>query len=169
MKNNSKVETSESLLKLAVDKTEDVKGQFKTGLGAVKGNERQKIVVPYTRKITGSLDIDTSTAAKYPKANRWDYALEYDNETFFIEVHPGSTSEIPTIIAKLIWLKQWLKEKAPEIDVLKPKDKQPYHWIYTSKFAILPNSKYARQLAQKNIMPVKQWNYSSLLCKRHNR
>ena len=130
MKNDTTTQTPESLLKTAVDKTEDVKGQFKTGLGAIKGNEKQKFVVPDTRKITGSLDIDTSTATKYPQANRWDYAVEYNKETFFIEVHPGSTSEIPTIIAKLAWLKQWLKDKAPEIDALKPKNKQPYQRMF---------------------------------------
>ena len=162
MKNDAAPQTPESLLKTAIDNTEDVKGHFKTGLGAIKGHEKQKIVVPDTRKITGSLDIDTSTSAKYPQANRWDYAIEYDKETFFIEVHPGSTSQIPTVIAKLTWLKQWLKEKAPAIDALKPKKKQPYHWVYTNKFAILPSSKYARQLAQMNMVPVKQWIYSSL-------
>ena len=162
MKNNAMTKVSGSLLKTAADNTEDVKGQFKTGLGAVKRNERQKLVVPDTRKITGSLDIDSSTKEKYPQANRWDYAIEYDKETFFIEIHPASTSEIQTFLAKLSWLKQWLKEKAPEINALKPKNKQPYHWVYTSKFAILPNSKYARQLAQMNLIPVRQWNYSSL-------
>ena len=151
-----------SHLKAAVEQTEDVKGHFKSGLGAIKGNEKQKFVVPDTRKITGSLDIDTSTKEKYPQENRWDYAVEYDGETFFIEVHPGLTNEIPVVIAKLTWLKQWLKEQAPSIAALKPKDKQPFHWVYTNKFAILPSSKYAKQLAQINLMPVKQWNYSTL-------
>ena len=162
MKNDAKTQKPKSLLETAVDKTDDIKGQFKAGLGAIKGNEKQKFVVPDTRKITGSLDIDTSTKEKYPLENRWDYAVEYDKETFFIEVHPGSTSEIPTVLAKLNWLKKWLKEKAPAINALKPKSKQPYHWVYTNKFAILPNSKYARQLAQLNLTPVKQWNYSAL-------
>ena len=161
MKNDTTTQKSEqkpqSPLKAAIEKTEDVKGQFKEGLGAIKKSEKKKIVVPDTRKLTGSLDIDTSTKEKYPQDNRWDYAVEYNNETFFIEVHPGSTSEVPTIIAKLGWLKKWLKEKAPAINALKPKNKQPYHWVYTNKFAILPNSKYARQLAQLNILPVKQW------------
>lgn len=162
MKNDTTTQVPDSLLKIAVDNTEDVKGQFKTGLGAIKSNEKQKFVVPDTRKITGSLDIDSSTKRKYPQANRWDYAIEYDKETFFIEIHPASTSEIQTFLAKLTWLKQWLKEKAPEINALKPKNKQPYHWVYTSKFAILPHSKYGRQLAQMNLMPVKHWNYSLL-------
>ena len=61
MNNDAKTQKLESPLKTAVDNTEDVKGQFKIGLGAIKGNEKQKFVVPDTRKITGSLDIDTST------------------------------------------------------------------------------------------------------------
>ena len=105
MKNEAKNQPPKSLLKAAIEKTDDVKGQFNVGLGAIKGNEKQKFVVPDTRKITGSLDIDTSTKEKYPLENRWDY---------------------------------------------------------TNKFAILPNSKYARQLAQLNLMPVKQWNYNTL-------
>ena len=101
-----------SLLKTAVEHTDDVKGNFKAGLGAIKNNERQKFVLPDPRLIGGSLDIDSSTKTLYPDAFRWDYAVEYDKETFFIEIHPGSTSEIQTVIAKLDWLKHWLKEKA---------------------------------------------------------
>lgn len=150
------------LLKAAVEQTEDVKGNFKVGFGAIKNNERQKFVVPDPRLIGGSLDIDSSTKAKYPDASRWDYAVEYNNETFFIEIHPGSTSEIPTVIAKLDWLKQWLKEKAPEIDALKSKEKRPYQWVFTNNFAILPNSRYARQLSLLGIIPTKQWDYSRI-------
>ena len=158
MKTDATMQSIESLLKIAVDKTEDVKGNFKKGLGAIKGSERKKFSVPNTYNITGSLNIDASTATIYPHSNRWDYAIEYNKDTFFVEVHPASTSEIPTIINKLTWLKKWLVEKAPEIDALKPKNKQPYYWIFTNNCAILPNSKYARQLAQNNIKPTKQWN-----------
>ena len=158
MNNNPKA----SLLKVAVEKTDDVRGGFKVGFGAIKNNERQKFVVPDSRLIGGSLDIDSSTKTKYPDDFRWDYAVEYNNETFFVEIHPGSTNEIQTVIAKLGWLKQWLKEKAPEIDALKPKDKRSYHWVFTSNFAILPNSRYAKQLSLLGIMPTKQWDYSKL-------
>ena len=73
MKNDAITQKPKSLLKEAVDKTDDVKGQFKAGLGAIKGNEKQKFVVPDTRKITGSLDIDTSTKEKYPLENPQEY------------------------------------------------------------------------------------------------
>lgn len=160
--NTTNIQIPESLLKAAVEQTDDVKGNFQTGLGAVHGNERQKIVVPDTRSILGSLDIDASTLTKYPQENRWDYVIEYNQEVFFIEIHPASTSDVPTVLAKLDWLKWWLKNKAPKISTLKSKDKQPYHWVYTNKNAILPGSKYAKQLAQNKLFPVKLWDYSSL-------
>lgn len=167
MKNQNSEEaqsqSSKSPLETAVEQTEEVKGQFKKGLGAIKGSERQKFVVPDTRKITGSLDIDTSTKEKYPEDNRWDYAIEYDNETFFIEIHPGSTNDISTVIEKLDWLKKWLKEKAPDINALTAKSRHPYYWVYTNRFDILPTSRYAKQLAQAKLRPVKQWNYSTLV------
>ena len=62
-----------SLLKTAVEHTDDVKGNFKVGLGAIKNNERQKFVLPDPRLIGGSLDIDSSTKTLYPDAFRWDY------------------------------------------------------------------------------------------------
>ena len=40
--NTANMQIPESLLKVAVEQTDDVKGNFQTGLGAVHGNERQK-------------------------------------------------------------------------------------------------------------------------------
>ncbi len=151
-----------SLLKVAVCKTEDVKDGYRTGLNALRGDDKPKILVPNTRKIGGSLDIDTSTESKYPNENRWDYAVEYDKETFFIEVHPASTSEVTVVLAKLSWLKQWLRTSAPEIDKLRPETKRAYHWVFTGRNTILPNSSQARRLSQNGIKPVKCWDYSQL-------
>ena len=146
-----------SALHIAVEETADVKGRFDTGLQALRKADRYKIVVSDTRKLTGSVDIDSSTKDKYPEANRWDYAIEYGGETFFVEVHPGSTGEVKTVIAKLDWLKQWLKNAAPAIDALKSKNKSAYHWVYTKDSAILPNSKYAKMLSINGLgLPKKQ-------------
>lgn len=151
-----------SPLETAVEKTDDVKGNFKTGLNAINGNERDKFIVPDSCKISGSLNIDVATKSKYPEDNRWDYAIEYDNETFFVEIHPGSTSDIKKVLDKLSWLKSWLSEKAPEINKLKPKSKPAYYWLYTNKFAILPGSRYAKILSTHNLKPTKQWVYENL-------
>lgn len=163
MKSKSAVITQTPLEK-ATEETPDVKGHFCKGLGAIKGNERDRFIAPDPRKLTGSLDIDKATRDRYPEANRWDYAVEYNDETFFVEVHPCSTSDVSKMIDKLTWLKGWLKTKAPQIDALKSKN-QPYHWIATSGVGILPNSSYAKKLAQNKILLAKYWNYSKIMKK----
>ena len=149
-------------LEQAVNMTPDVAGKFQIGLTAIKEEYRCKILVPDTRKIQGSLDIDSAMCSRYPHDNRWDYALGYNGETFFIEIHPGVTSEIPVVLSKLTWLKQWLKNNAPRIMETCPKNKSPYYWVFTNKFAILPNSTPGRILAKNKLIPMKVWNYSKL-------
>ena len=146
-------------LRLVCSNTEDVKDSFCSGLGALQKSERRKIAVPDTRKITGSIAIDKSTEKHYPNANRWDYAIEYDNETFFIEF---VTNEIKTVLAKLEWIKLWLCNEAPAINAIKSGRRNPYHWVSTGAIAILPNSKYAKILAQVKLTPVKSWDYSKI-------
>lgn len=156
------VKVQEDHLEKAVNATPDVKGSFHRGLGALSASDKTKIHVPDTSKLTGSLDIDSTTKNLYPEDNRWDYAIEYDNETFFIEIHPGSTGEVSKVIAKLSWLKEWLKTKAPEINNIKAKNKAAYHWVYTNKYSILPNSKYALMLSKNGIKPTKVWDYDKI-------
>ncbi|TAK40761.1 MAG: hypothetical protein EPO28_09625 [Saprospiraceae bacterium] len=106
-------------------------------------------------KCGGSLDIDGCLAAQkmYPNDNRWDYALEYEAEVYFIEVHSAYTSQVSTVLKKLQWLKDWLKEHAPEIIKLRAK-KQPYYWIQSGKFGILPHASQYREAAQASILPI---------------
>lgn len=151
-----------SKLKEAVDETPDVKGNLRKGLMALKGSDRELIIVPDTRKIGGSLDIDSTTKRLYPNAARWDYAVEYDGETFFIEVHPASTTKLDVMLSKLEWLKGWLKTEAPRIDALKAKSKHPYHWVHTGSSKIVKGSKQYKQLATHKLLPVKVWNYARL-------
>ena len=160
MKNSTKKITAQ--LKDAVNKTEDVTGNFKNGIGAVKSSDKAKISVPDSRKLTGSLNIDDSTKILYPNESRWDYAIEYNGETFFIEIHPGETSEVAVVINKLNWLKKWLKEKAPSIDAIKATSKPPFYWIFTSRFNILPTSKYYKQLSIAGLKPVRIWDFNKI-------
>lgn len=151
-----------SRLKEAVDETPDVTGNHKKGLMALNDSDKKLIIVPDTRKIGGSLDIDSTTKRQYPNAARWDYAVEYDGETFFIEVHPASTTKLDVMLSKLEWLKRWLKTKAPRIDALKAKSKPPFHWVHTGSSKIIKGSKQYKQLATHKLLPVKVWNYDSL-------
>lgn len=114
--------------KEAVEQTSDISMGYKNGLGAL-GKNSSKIVVPDSRLLGGSVDIDGCTKNKYPDSSRWDYAIDYNTEVFFIEIHPAQTCEIKTMINKLIWLKGWLKKNAVEIDKLKTKKVSPFFWL----------------------------------------
>ncbi len=148
----------QSLLSNAVDKTSELRGSFCSGLGAVEGTHKSKIYVGDSRLINGSLNIDKAVEALYPTENRWDYAIEYRNEVYFVEFHPAQTSEVSVVLDKLIWLKQWLSRKAPEIDRIKVKSGSPYYWVFTKDCHILPSSSYWKRLAQKGITPQKCLN-----------
>lgn len=140
-------------LELAVNQTSDVVGCFCRGLKAVKNEHRIKIGANDTRKLTGSLDIDTHTITIYPNDNRWDYAVEYNGVTYFMEFHPASTSNVSEVIGKKSWLKSWLKNKAPLIGALKPTNQNAFHWIATGRVKILKNSKQYKQLALAGLLP----------------
>lgn len=139
--------------KKAVEDTPDVATNFRTGLSAL-GTHSSKVTVSDTTQLQGSIDIDSSTTAKYPQANRWDYAFGYRGEAFFIEVHSANTSEVSTVLKKLQWLKGWLNDQAPEINKLKAKNLPPFYWIQSKGFAILKTSPQYRTAAQNKIMPI---------------
>ena len=117
--------------KEAVALTPDVATNYCCGIDAF-GEYRSKIKVPDTTKINGSLDIDESTKKIYPNDNRWDYAICYNEEVFYIEVHSAITSEVTRMINKLKWLKNWLVSQAPEINKLTTKTKEPFYWVQSS-------------------------------------
>lgn len=140
---------------------------YASGLGAMKKGERQCVKVPDTQALGGSVALDEAARRDYPHDNRWDYAIAYDGNLFFIEVHPGSTSEIECMIQKVKFVKSWLRVHAPEILDL-PKKKQgerTFYWVSSGStdLRILPGSQQARKMALHHIKPVgRVWDYSRL-------
>ena len=89
----------------------------------------------------------------YPTANRWDYLLlnNSDIEGYFVEIHPASTSEVTTMIAKKQWLKkEIIKQYYNTIDNKKYK----IVWIATKGIHITKNSSQMRQLNQHGLKPI---------------
>lgn len=158
-KNQSKMSFKE-----AVNSTPDVSSCYQEGLTAF-GKYADKIKVPSQEKIGGSLDIDSATAKRYPDAARWDYALSYDDEVFYIEIHPAITSEVAKMAKKLQWLKKWLTTDAPEINKLTTKTKQPYYWIQSSNCNIPKHTPQYRTIVQNKILPMPVWDYGKI-CKK---
>ena len=147
--------------KEAVEATPDVATGYREGIEAF-GEYKSKIKVPTPSKIDGSLDIDTTTVKLYPDDNRWDYAISYDNEVFYIEVHSAITSEVSKMIKKLKWLKTWLATKAPEINNLTTKKKYPFYWVQSSKCDIPKHMPQYRIVVQNKILPMPVWDYSKI-------
>lgn len=144
---NSKVENK---FKEAVESTEDVKSGYCHGLHALKKADRSKVSCSDTNKFDGSLDIDTNVKTLYPHSDRWDYAISYSGKVCYCEVHPAETSEVTKMIAKLAWLKQWLKVKAPNLNSL-PASSPKYVWVPSGRSNVLPTSREAKRISGSGI------------------
>ena len=133
-----------------VQNTSEIARCLKRGLQALGGNSG-KIEVQVTRELTGSVDIDTCLAKRYPNAPRWDYVFGYKNRLYYVEVHSAaSTREVNRIIEKLKWLKQWRKISAKSLEDLERQS--TYHWISTGKtISSVKKGKYGQILAQNGI------------------
>lgn len=151
--------------KEAVEQTPQIAEAYEAGLVAF-GDYSSKVVVPDSRRVGGSVDIDAATVNFYPSENRWDYAFDYNGEVFFIEVHTASTRETSTVLRKLEWLKVWLREQAPLIDELKSRKIPPYYWVQSKKYALLAQTPQYRMAMTAKLIPIKEWNYE-LLCKQY--
>lgn len=150
--------------KAAVEATPDVASGYCEGIEAF-GEYKSKIKVPEHNKIDGSLDIDATTAKLYPDDNRWDYALCYDSEVFYIEVHSAITSEVSKMVKKLQWLKTWLAKKAPEINKLSTRTKNPYYWVQSSNCDIPKHMPQYKIVVQNKILPMPIWDYNKIFKK----
>jgi len=138
-------------LQSVCENCETLKPFFYPGLGALKKGEKKQIIVPDTTLFGISVNLDDAAKAEHAKENRWDYAIEYDCRTYFIEIHPGYTSEVDTMIKKVKFLISWLKTHVPAILNLPGPGK--FYWVSSGKtdLRFSPNSIQARKLAINKI------------------
>ncbi len=134
-----------------VSNTSDISQGYKAGLTAL-GKYSSKIVVQKNVTVEGSVDIDTTTVALYPRDNRWDYVIGFNGKVIFVEIHSASTSEVDVVLKKLDWLKNWLNSKASELARLRAAE--PYYWVQSKNFQILKHTPQYRRAVQKGILPV---------------
>lgn len=136
--------------KEAVENIAEVKDCFQPGLKAL-GADSNKVLASKSRALNGSIFLEECLKNKYAGQNMWDYCLGYENQAYFIEVHPAQTSEVETMLKKLTWLKNWLVTQAKPLDQIK--GAKPFIWIASGKFAILPGSKQYREITQAGLKP----------------
>jgi hypothetical protein len=101
--------------KEAVEKTLQLKGSCMAGLRALRAQDRRHIEAEDTRKLAGSVDVDTAYQKLDPQANRWDFGIGYrhanreEDVIYWVETHTASTSEVNVVIKKALWLLAWFK------------------------------------------------------------
>lgn len=141
---------SKSKFQIAVEGTDEISKAYHKGFQAIKNCDRDKIIAEDSQKIDGSVDIDNAVKRLYPNDNRWDYAVGYNGKVCYVEVHPAYTGEVEKIAQKLLWLKEWLNDKAPLLSSL-PKAKTPYVWLSTNGVHIIPQSRQYKRLSTLGI------------------
>ncbi len=134
----------------AVQDTPEIAACLKPGLQAL-GPDRNRIKVDTTRALEGSVNIDKCLEKLYPNDSRWDYVLGYKGRIYYVEVHPaGSTGEVKNVIAKCVWLKQWRKRSAQNLEDLE--HRSTYHWVSSGGTEpMLKRGSYRRLLDRNGI------------------
>jgi hypothetical protein len=123
-----------------VQNTQEIGDCYCQGLGALRRSDKNKIKAKEPHNFNGSINIDDCLKEKYPNANRWDYAIGYNNKTYFVEVHPAKPGEIRTIERKLEWLKNW-KRNTPF------REDHNFYWVASKGVGISRRSSYWKQIA----------------------
>lgn len=101
--------------KAAVEQTKHLETAWEQGLQALRAQDRLHINPEDTRKLRGSVDLDTAWQQLDPHGNRWDFGIAYqhsnrkDEFVYWVETHTASDSEVKKVIKKAQWLLQWLK------------------------------------------------------------
>lgn len=133
----------------AVRDTPDIAEAFCEGLRALRKADRQHVSAEDPKRLRGSVDVDRAVKDKYANASRWDYAVghQVSNQgremVYWIEIHPAKDAEVKVVISKLEWLKHWLREKAPELNVMY----REFIWLSSGRTSFTLSSPQQKRLA----------------------
>lgn len=126
----------------AVKQTAEIKDAFHPGLRALRKIDKSRITATNPALLTGSIYLDEALSRTYPHESRWDYGIGQKPENssnervFWLEIHPGHAGELRVVLAKLEWLKQWLRESAVHLNGLQ----REFIWISTGKTSLTPTA-----------------------------
>ena len=142
-------------LSAAIKQIPSLTGKLKQGLQALRKNHRDAISPENSRKLSGSIDIDTALKSKCPHDHRWDYCIgvrknRNADSLVWVEFHPAHSHSVRDIVTKATWLKQWLAGPGKPLKGLM-KTKTDLRWVPTGRVAIRQASKQGKILAQAGI------------------
>ena len=121
---------------------------YRPGLRALRARDRRHIRSDEPDRISGSVDLDSALKKQYPNDRRWDYGVGWrpangrDEMVYWIEIHPANSAEIDVVLAKLVWLKDWLRREAGHLDRMKA----AFVWVSSGKTTLTPNAPQRKKM-----------------------
>jgi len=135
----------------AVEQIAEIAASHCPGLQAIKSAHRRQIATKSGKVWRGSVDLDAALAARYPKANRWDYGIgihrDHAEHAIWVEFHPASSLHIEEVLKKLTWLKAWLNSSGRPLRAMTRR----YVWVATGKVTVTRDSRRMIKLAQEGL------------------
>lgn len=140
----------------AVEATPALAGQFRKGLQALRAQDGLHIEAENTRKLVGSVDVDSALQQAEPNANRWDFAIAYQHTNrnaeviYWTELHTASDSEVKVVIRKAVWLRGWLKADGKKMAAFE----RDIVWISSGPTSFQLTGPQRKQMAQAGLRHV---------------
>jgi hypothetical protein len=142
--------------KEAVEQTPHLENAYCVGLQALRAEDKPHIEAEDTRKLTGSVDVDTANLATDPNGNRWDFGIAYQHTNrnaevvYWIELHTASDSEIKVVIKKAQWLLNWFKGSGKILAAFE----KDIVWVSSGATTFTLSSPQKKQMAQAGLQHV---------------
>jgi len=141
--------------KEAVEKTTHLKKAYCPGLQALRAEDKPHIEAEDTRKLTGSVDVDTANTASDPYGNRWDFGIAYQHTNrdaevvYWVETHTASDSQVSVVIKKAAWLQQWFKGHGKHLAAFE----KDILWVSSGATTFTLSSTQRKQMAVLGLRP----------------
>lgn len=135
------------------DRVDGLSGAYRIGLQALQSGDRRRMNAEPTRRITGSVNVDTALSGRFPNVARWDYAVGWmtlvrEERIHWIEVHPADrVGCVEEVMKKFSWLKSWLRTDGVRLS----KYKRHVVWVASGACCFQQNSPLVKKLAGQGV------------------
>jgi hypothetical protein len=142
--------------KTAVELTPHLRGGWQKGLRALREVDLNRVATEDTRRLKGSVDVETCLKTNHSLERQWDYAVGHqptnlaDEVVYWIEVHPANPGEVKVVLEKLAWLRAWLAKDGEHLNSMK----RAYVWISSGTTSFSQRSPQARRMSQEKLRHV---------------
>jgi hypothetical protein len=143
------------LFKKAMEGVPELRDVYRPGLKAMKGKHLDLIECDDTRRLAGSVDLDSTLEESLPDDPRWDYGIavritQGTDRVHWVEVHPAIEGDVKGLLKKQAWLKDWLRLHALDLFKMTALERG-YVWIATKDIGFRKGSPKAKQLEARGI------------------